>query len=66
MEQVTQLPGCDGGVVVPGGARRSASEGAVRELRPGSSAQMIGYGQGRDRDVVVCAPAVGVRQDPLR
>ena len=44
VEQVLQLPGGDSGGVVPR-ARRSASKGAVHELRPGSSAQMIEYGQ---------------------
>lgn len=44
VEQVTQLPGCDGGVVVSGGQAKRV-QGAVQELRPGSSAQMIEYGQ---------------------
>lgn len=40
LDEFTQLPGGDGGGVVPGQSR-----GAVHELRPGSSAQMTEYGQ---------------------
>ena len=44
LDHAPQLGGGDGGGVAPG-ARRTASSGAVHELRPGSNATTTEYGQ---------------------
>lgn len=65
VEQVTQLPGCDGGGVVPvGQAKRVQRRGPVTATRLECADDRAR--PARDRDVLVFAPAVGVTHDPLR
>lgn len=65
VEQVTQLMGGDGSVVVPGFQAKR-----VQRRRPGTATRLKHADDrvrpARGRDVLVLAPAVGVTQDPLR